>query len=49
MSYNDVTPSAAILYGLEVTSTGGEMGFLSMYHAYPMGVFNDGSPFTNHE
>ncbi|MEN3354355.1 MAG: taurine dioxygenase [Betaproteobacteria bacterium] len=34
MSYNDVTPSAAILYGLEVTSAGGETGFLSMYHAY---------------
>jgi taurine dioxygenase len=34
MSYNDVTPSAAILYGLEVTKTGGETGFLSMYHAY---------------
>jgi hypothetical protein len=49
MSYNDGTPSAAILYGLEVTSAGGETGFLSMYHASPMGVFNDGSPFTNHE
>ena len=34
MSYNDVTPSAAILYGLEVTSSGGETGFMSMYHAY---------------
>jgi taurine dioxygenase len=34
MSYNEVTPSAALLYGLEVTKTGGETGFLSMYHAY---------------
>ncbi|HEV7800564.1 MAG TPA: TauD/TfdA family dioxygenase [Burkholderiales bacterium] len=34
MSYNDVTPSAAILYGLEVTKTGGETGFMSMYDAY---------------
>src|SRR4051794_20308035 len=34
MSYIDVTPSAAILYGLEVTKTGGETGFLSMYDAY---------------
>lgn len=34
MSYNDVTPSAALLYALEVTKTGGETGFLSMYHAY---------------
>ncbi|HWI12766.1 MAG TPA: TauD/TfdA family dioxygenase [Burkholderiales bacterium] len=34
MSYNDVTPSAALLYSLEVTKTGGETGFLSMYHAY---------------
>ncbi len=34
MSYNDVTPSAAILYGLEVTQTGGETGFISMYDAY---------------
>lgn len=34
MSYNEVTPSAAILYGLEVTQVGGETGFLSMYHAY---------------
>jgi taurine dioxygenase len=33
MSYNDVTPSAALLYGLEVTREGGETGFLSMYHA----------------
>ena len=34
MSYNDSTPSAALLYGLEVTATGGETGFLSMYQAY---------------
>lgn len=34
MSYNEVTPSAALLYALEVTKTGGETGFLSMYHAY---------------
>ena len=34
MSYNEVTPSAAILYGLEVTKVGGETGFLSMHHAY---------------
>lgn len=34
MSYNEVTPSAALLYSLEVTKTGGETGFLNMYHAY---------------
>lgn len=34
MSYNDTTPSAAILYALEVTKAGGETGFLSCYHAY---------------
>jgi taurine dioxygenase len=34
MSYNDVTPSAALLYAIEVTKVGGETGFLSMYHAY---------------
>lgn len=34
MSYNEVTPSAALLYGLEVTRSGGETGFISMYHAY---------------
>jgi taurine dioxygenase len=34
MSYNDVTPSAALLYALEVTRVGGETGFLNMYHAY---------------
>ena len=34
MSYIEVTPSAALLYALEVTKTGGETGFLSMYDAY---------------
>ena len=34
MSYNEETPSAALLYALEVTKQGGETGFLSMYHAY---------------
>jgi len=34
MSYNDVTPSAALLYAEEVTKTGGETGFISMYQAY---------------
>jgi taurine dioxygenase len=34
MSYNDITPSGALLYGIEVTKTGGETGFLNMYHAY---------------
>src|SRR5215207_1897013 len=34
MSYIDVTPSAALLYALEVTKEGGETGFLSMYDAY---------------
>lgn len=34
MSYNEVTPTAALLYALEVTKTGGETGFMSMYHAY---------------
>lgn len=34
MSYNDITPSGALLYGIEVTRTGGETGFLNMYHAY---------------
>ena len=34
MSYNEVTASAAMLYALEVTQTGGETGFLNMYHAY---------------
>ncbi len=34
MSYNEVTPSAALLYGIEVTKSGGETGFLNMYDAY---------------
>lgn len=34
MSYNEVTPTAALLYALEVTKTGGETGFMSMYQAY---------------
>ncbi len=34
MSYNEVTPSGALLYGVEVTKSGGETGFLNMYHAY---------------
>ena len=34
MSYNEVTPTGALLYALEVTKTGGETGFLNMYHAY---------------
>jgi taurine dioxygenase len=34
MSYIEVTPSAALLYALEVTKAGGETGFLSMYDAY---------------
>ena len=34
MSYNDVTPSAALLYAQEVTKTGGETGFINMYEAY---------------
>ena len=34
MSYNDVTPSAALLYAEEVTKTGGETGFINMYDAY---------------
>ena len=34
MSYIDVTPSAALLYALEVTKEGGETGFISMYDAY---------------
>ncbi len=34
MSYNEITPSGALLYGIEVTKTGGETGFLNMYHAY---------------
>jgi taurine dioxygenase len=34
MSYNEVTPSAALLYSLEVTKEGGETGFISMYQAH---------------
>ncbi|MBY0270044.1 MAG: TauD/TfdA family dioxygenase [Burkholderiales bacterium] len=34
MSYNDITPSGALLYAVEVTKSGGETGFLNMYHAY---------------
>jgi taurine dioxygenase len=34
MSYNDVTPTGALLYAQEVTKSGGETGFLSMYRAY---------------
>ncbi len=34
MSYQDITPSAALLYGIEVTKTGGETGFIDMYAAY---------------
>ena len=34
MSYNEVTPSGAVLYALEVTKEGGETGFVSMYNAY---------------
>lgn len=34
MSYNDVTPTAALLYAEEVTKIGGETGFLSMYRAF---------------
>jgi taurine dioxygenase len=34
MSYNEITPTGALLYALEVTQSGGETGFLNMYHAY---------------
>lgn len=34
MSYIETTPSAALLYAREVTRSGGETGFLNMYHAY---------------
>jgi taurine dioxygenase len=34
MSYQEITPSAALLYGIEVTKSGGETGFLSTYFAY---------------
>ena len=34
MSYNEVTALGSLLYALEVTKTGGETGFMNMYHAY---------------
>lgn len=34
MSYQEVTPTGALLYGIEVTKSGGETGFISMYQAY---------------
>jgi taurine dioxygenase len=34
LSYNEVTASGSLLYALEVTKSGGETGFLNMYHAY---------------
>lgn len=34
MSYQDITPTGALLYGVEVTRAGGETGFLSMYQVY---------------
>ena len=34
MSYQEITPTGALLYGVEVTKAGGETGFLSMYQAY---------------
>lgn len=34
MSYQEVTPTGALLYGVEVTKAGGETGFISMYQAY---------------
>lgn len=34
MSYNEITPTGALLYAIEVTKEGGETGFLNMYHAY---------------
>jgi taurine dioxygenase len=34
MSYNEVTPSAALLYAQEVTKAGGETGFINMYRVY---------------
>jgi taurine dioxygenase len=34
MSYQEITPTGALLYGLEVTRSGGETGFISMYQAY---------------
>ena len=34
MSYSEITAAGALLYALEVTKSGGETGFLNMYHAY---------------
>jgi len=34
MSYQDITPTGALLYGVEVTKAGGETGFASMYQVY---------------
>jgi taurine dioxygenase len=34
MSYQEVTPAGALLYGVEVTKTGGETGFISMYQVW---------------
>jgi taurine dioxygenase len=34
MSYNELPPSAAALYALEIPATGGETGFANMYAAY---------------
>ncbi|MGI9336417.1 MAG: TauD/TfdA dioxygenase family protein [Gammaproteobacteria bacterium] len=34
MSYKEITPSAALLYAIEVTESGGETGFVSMHEAY---------------
>jgi taurine dioxygenase len=34
MSYQDITPTGALLYGVEVTKAGGETGFVSMYQVY---------------
>jgi taurine dioxygenase len=34
MSYQDITPTGALLYGIEVTRAGGETGFLSTYQVY---------------
>ncbi|MBC7781151.1 MAG: TauD/TfdA family dioxygenase [Proteobacteria bacterium] len=34
MSYQELTPSAALLYAVELPSAGGETGFMDMYAAY---------------
>jgi taurine dioxygenase len=34
MSYQEITPTGALLYALEVTKVGGETGFMSMYQVY---------------